>query len=464
MGTIYILAKYSVILLLLTNVRIHCETQEADGHHSQEDTSNLNGQISNKVDDESIKNTLTKHSKEFPDSDVCDKENEDCNAGARSTSVKKEAVLEAPHDKNEPKTEDQQEIDSISEKQPAGKGKEFENVLQENEEITEGAEQGEDSSNKDEERTRTSNTESTVTETGKDIVDETSDNPHTFNNELVKNTSTSESNSTIYQWLKFILDPFIEEFKDGIYPKLSDKTNNTLSNVSVITENATVETEKVNVTVTEPVNVTVSNTTDSGKKVKFQCTGKNVTDNVNATVKLITTAQLLQLLNFDKNDTENVTDCLLVMFYAPWCHFCAKVAPHYNALARAFPQLDFVAVDTAQFSNLLARFGTVSVPNILVFHQSRAAVKFNQTERTFVNFVTFVTNATGLEANSTVNVTDADYLGPVPSVPTDEPDYLLLISWIFVIFCSSCMFIKSNKGQQWINRVRILWQEHQHID
>ena len=45
--------------------------------------------------------------------------------------------------------------------------------------------------------------------------------------------------------------------------------------------------------------------------------------------------------------------------------------------------------------SLLARFGTVSVPNILVFHQSRAAVKFNQTERTFENFVSFVKNTTG---------------------------------------------------------------------
>jgi hypothetical protein len=46
-----------------------------------------------------------------------------------------------------------------------------------------------------------------------------------WNNELTKNTSNFESNSTFDQWLKFILDPFIEEFKDGIYPKLSDKTN-----------------------------------------------------------------------------------------------------------------------------------------------------------------------------------------------------------------------------------------------
>ncbi|KAL4240942.1 thioredoxin domain containing 15 [Mactra antiquata] len=288
--------------------------------------------------------------------------------------------------------------------------------------------------------------------------------------ETLTNATADGNNSSVYQWIKFLLDPIIEEFKDGIYPKVTEKPNSTESNVSVSNDNTSVLVESSNETVVQLNNVTESesNQTETGKKTKFECTGRNVTDNSNATVKLITTAKLLQLLNFDKNDTDNVTDCLLVMFYAPWCHFCAKIAPHYNALARAFPQLDFVAVDTAQFSNLLARFGTVSVPNILVFHdQSRAAVKFNQTDRTFENFVTFVTNSTGLQANTTVNVTEIDYLGPVPSVPTNEPDYLLLISWIFVIFCSSYMFIKSNKGQQWINKVRtlwVLWQEHQHID
>lgn len=288
--------------------------------------------------------------------------------------------------------------------------------------------------------------------------------------EIKPSKSSVTSNSTFFQWLRFVIEPIIEEFRDGIYPKLTEKNNHT-SNVTVLpNENSTQEIEVINrasnsTNLKNSTEMQTNNSTDTGsKKVKFQCSGRNVSDNVNATVKLITSARLLQLLNFEKNDTENVTDCLLVMFYAPWCHFCAKVAPYYNALARVFPQLDFVAVDTAQFSNLLARFGTVSVPNILVFHQSRAAVKFNQTERTFENFVTFITNSTGLEPNITVNVTEADYLGPVPSVPTTEPDYLLLISWMFVIFCSSCMFIKSNKGQQYINRVRVLWQEHQHID
>ena len=70
----------------------------------------------------------------------------------------------------------------------------------------------------------------------------------------------------------------------------------------------------------------------------------------------------------------------------------------------------------------------------------------------------------GLEPNTTVNITDADYIGPISSVPTDDPDIFLWIAWMFVILYSSFMFIKSNKGQQWITKIRILWQEHQHID
>ncbi|KAH3872419.1 uncharacterized protein LOC127868762 [Dreissena polymorpha] len=284
--------------------------------------------------------------------------------------------------------------------------------------------------------------------------------------------SVLNSNNSIVQWFRYLFDPILEEFKEGIFQNVTNKVNLTAkseaaSEINVVTVNST--SEILNTTMETSLNTTVesdknNSTTDTAKKSKFQCTGRSAIENSNATVQLISTARLTQILNLEKNATDNVTDCLLVMFYAPWCHFCAKTAPHYNALARAFPQLDFLAVDTAQFSNLLAKFGTVSVPNILVFHQSRMAVKFNETERIFEKFVSFVTNATGLQPNTSVQVTEADYQGPVPSIPTNEPDYLLLLSWLFVICCSSYMVVKSNKGQQWINKVRILWQEHQHID
>ena len=90
------------------------------------------------------------------------------------------------------------------------------------------------------------------------------------------------------------------------------------------------------------------NGTDSGKKTKFQCVGKNVTENATAMVRVVNSTVLLELLSFDKN--HSTSDCVLVMFYAPWCHFCAATAPHYNAVARAFPQLEVLAVDTVHFS------------------------------------------------------------------------------------------------------------------
>lgn len=245
--------------------------------------------------------------------------------------------------------------------------------------------------------------------------------------------------------IKFLLNPVIEEFQEVEKSNSSDISSKTAANSS---EAAEKDDSK--------------NTTDSGKKTKFLCVGRNVTENTTALVRVVNSTVLLELLSFGKNQT--VSDCVLVMFYAPWCHFCAATAPHYNALARAFPQLDVLAVDTVHFSNLNARFGTVAVPNIMLFHQSRSAVRFNHTERHFETLVQFIKNTTGLEANSSVTVTEEDFVGPLPSTPTEETDYLLWFAWIFLVVCGGHLFVQSQPGQRAIERVKILWQEHQHIE
>ena len=66
-------------------------------------------------------------------------------------------------------------------------------------------------------------------------------------------------------------------------------------------------------------------------------------------MKIVNSTELLEILNLSKSQSPQ-SQCVLVMFYAPWCHFCAATAPHYNALARVFPQLDVLAVDTSHFS------------------------------------------------------------------------------------------------------------------
>lgn len=252
--------------------------------------------------------------------------------------------------------------------------------------------------------------------------------------------------------IKSIVDPMFEETdKKPVEVEEESKIEPTVVNVT---------TEKNDTSNLEPL-VVEQEVNKTDKKMKFKCISRNITlENATSIVKIINNTRLLQMLNFDKNDT--LSDCVLVMFYAPWCRFCAKVAPSFNALARAFPDIDIVAVDAAYFSNLNARFGTVSVPNILLFHQSRAVVRFNQTDKQFDNLVSFVKNHTGMEPETAANVTDDDYLGPLPSVPSDETDYLLWISWLFVIVFISVVFVRSSYGQLYINKIKILWQEHQH--
>jgi thiol-disulfide isomerase/thioredoxin len=103
------------------------------------------------------------------------------------------------------------------------------------------------------------------------------------------------------------------------------------------------------VTLTTVDSILLQEVNKTDKKMKYKCIGRNITlENVTSIVKIINNTRLLQMLNFEKNDT--LSDCVLVIFYAPWCRFCAKVAPSFNALARAFPDLDIVAVDAAHFS------------------------------------------------------------------------------------------------------------------
>ena len=93
------------------------------------------------------------------------------------------------------------------------------------------------------------------------------------------------------------------------------------------------------------------NATDSAASARrITCVPRNGTQQLNGTqqrVRIVTSAELIQMLGL-KNET--LGHCAVVMFYAPWCVFCARVAPHFNALARAFPQLDVLAIDAMHFS------------------------------------------------------------------------------------------------------------------
>ena len=64
-----------------------------------------------------------------------------------------------------------------------------------------------------------------------------------------------------------------------------------------------------------------------------------------------------------------------------------------------------------------------------------------------------------------MTVEEEDYIGPLPSKESDDPDYLLWLSWIFIICFSSYMFSKSHTGAALFDYIGHLGHiEHQHID
>ncbi len=99
-------------------------------------------------------------------------------------------------------------------------------------------------------------------------------------------------------------------------------------------------------------NLTAINLTAAAlEKKKIVCHGRNISENetmsYEGVVQIVNSSQLLQRLGFKNSSYAN---CAVVLFYAPWCPFCAKAAPHFNALPRAFPIIDFLAIDAINFN------------------------------------------------------------------------------------------------------------------
>ncbi|NXV11278.1 TXD15 protein, partial [Cepphus grylle] len=194
------------------------------------------------------------------------------------------------------------------------------------------------------------------------------------------------------------------------------------------------------------------NSTDSAKAPKVNCEERNITGIDHFTLQILNVSQdLMEFLN------PNSSDCTLVLFYTPWCRFSASLAPHFNSLPRAFPTLRFLALDASQHSSLSTRFGTVAVPNILLFQGAKPMARFNHTDRTLETLKDFIFNQTGIEAKSDVAVTEADWEGPLPSVLTKGIDWLLLFSLLFLATFVMYATVRT-ESIRWL----IPGQEHEH--
>ncbi|XP_060034272.1 thioredoxin domain-containing protein 15 isoform X2 [Erinaceus europaeus] len=197
-----------------------------------------------------------------------------------------------------------------------------------------------------------------------------------------------------------------------------------------------------------------SNNTESLKSPKVTCEERNVTGLENFTLKILNMSQdLMDFLN------PNGSDCTLVLFYTPWCRFSASLAPHFNSLPRAFPALHFLALDASQHSSLSTRFGTVAVPNILLFQGAKPMARFNHTDRTLETLKIFIFNQTGIEAKKNVVVTQDDQIGPLPSTLIKSVDWLLVFSLFFLISFIMYAIIRT-ENIRWL----IPGQEQEHVE
>uniref|UniRef100_A0A3B4FKC9 Thioredoxin domain containing 15 n=1 Tax=Pundamilia nyererei TaxID=303518 RepID=A0A3B4FKC9_9CICH len=237
----------------------------------------------------------------------------------------------------------------------------------------------------------------------------------------------------------------VKDFQSGFSPPCDDSSAQCSSPAPA--ENGGSQEEDV-------ITVEEHNTTETAKTYKVNCDRRNITGMENFTVQVLNASQdLMEFLN------ANSTECSVVLFFTAWCQFSANLAPHFNALPRVFPSMHFLALDASQHSSLSTRFGTVAVPNILLFQGAKPMARFNHTDRTLDTLTSFLVNQTGFEAGPDRNVTDVDRLGPLPSVPVRSIDWLLVFSILFITSFTLYAILRTD-SIRWL----IPGQEHEHQD
>ncbi|XP_039312819.1 thioredoxin domain-containing protein 15 [Solenopsis invicta] len=229
------------------------------------------------------------------------------------------------------------------------------------------------------------------------------------------------------------------------------------------------ESVEINTDVVANVTVTVSTNT-----TKVNCSSEKIY----GPVEMVNATRLMELLILEpgpSNRSRNDKDgkhlpgvCVLVLFYARWCVFSSQAAPHFNAIPRSFPHIKAVAIDAIKHQSFNAQYGIVGVPTLMLVHNGKPVAKFNDTIYTLESFAKFVSHLTNLQPNGSLYVTSADFTGPVSSIPSNEMDYCLVLSWIFIVACVLYFTSRSRWWQQFVELIQNTWlesnAEHEHVD
>lgn len=158
-------------------------------------------------------------------------------------------------------------------------------------------------------------------------------------------------------------------------------------------------------------------------------------------------------------------NCVVMLFYTKFCPGCLQLIPHWNSLARSFPDIKVGAIDALDHPNLNTELGIIGLPSVILFHNGRMIQKFNITQQaTANNFVNFITTHTNLKPSGNVVVTSEDFSPTSPlkiTMQEEQFDCYLWLSWIFIVFCSVYYFTRSRIYKQIVEMIRLNWTDAQ---
>ncbi|GAB0095552.1 uncharacterized protein DMENIID0001_109470 [Sergentomyia squamirostris] len=200
---------------------------------------------------------------------------------------------------------------------------------------------------------------------------------------------------------------------------------------------------------------------NSNKMIKVKCIPNS---EGNKTVYIVQSMKdVFTLLAPHGNNTKRNQPgkCVFVLFFGRSCPGSVMMAPHFVALAKVFPNLTLTAIDAFKYHNLNTEFGIIGLPTLILFHQGRPIMRFNDTQSTVNNFITFIMKHTDMQPISMQHayVTSDDFNGPLPSKVEYETDYYLYLAWAFVILCAIYYFTKSKLYTQIVEMIQRNWHE-----